>query len=130
MKDKKSLSLEDMMGSMKISGDMIFAKMSGDTSKWYNRLRSARDVLMGPLDTSIGPTPYDVVYEEDRVKLKHYTPVTDIKFKTPLLITYAMVNRETMLDLQPDRSVVRSFLNAGIDIYMIDWWYPTRKDRT
>ena len=44
-------------------------------------------------------------------------------------MTYALINRETMLDLQPGRSVVERFLAAGIDLYMIDWGYPTRKDR-
>jgi polyhydroxyalkanoate synthase len=44
-------------------------------------------------------------------------------------VTYALINRETMLDLQSDRSVVQTFLNSGIDLYMIDWGYPTRKDR-
>ena len=34
-----------------------------------------------------------------------------------------------MLDLQPGRSVVENFLNQGVDVYMIDWGYPTRKDK-
>lgn len=34
-----------------------------------------------------------------------------------------------MLDLQPGRSVVETFLQAGLEIYMIDWGYATRKDR-
>ncbi len=67
--------------------------------------------------------------EEDRVKLKHYKPVTQTEFKTPLLVVYALINRETMLDLQPGRSVVQTFLKSGIDLYMIDWGYPTRKDK-
>lgn len=129
MPDKNRSKFEDMMGPFKFSGDLVFAKMAGDMARWHKRVRSARDVLLGPLDTAIAPTPYDVVYEEDRVKLKHYRPVTEKKYKTPLLVTYALVNRETMLDLQPGRSVVQTFLNAGIDVYMIDWWYPTRKDR-
>ncbi len=33
-----------------------------------------------------------------------------------------------MLDLQPDRSVVKTFLEGGIDLYMVDWGYPKRKD--
>ncbi|MGA8282897.1 MAG: class III poly(R)-hydroxyalkanoic acid synthase subunit PhaC, partial [Desulfobacterales bacterium] len=49
--------------------------------------------------------------------------------KTPLLVVYALINRETMLDLQPGRSIVQNFLNDGIDLYMIDWGYPTRKDK-
>jgi polyhydroxyalkanoate synthase len=34
-----------------------------------------------------------------------------------------------MLDLQPGRSVVETFLRSGLEIYMVDWGYPTRKDR-
>jgi polyhydroxyalkanoate synthase len=34
-----------------------------------------------------------------------------------------------MLDLQPGRSVVESLLSRGVDVYMIDWGYPTRKDK-
>jgi len=93
------------------------------------RIRKAHDVLLGPLDTAIGSTAYEVVYEEDRVKLKHYTPVTEIQFKTPLLVVYALINRETMLDLQPGRSVVQTLLKAGIDLYMVDWGYPGFKDK-
>jgi len=48
--------------------------------------------------------------------------------KVPLLVVYALINRETMLDLQPDRSVVKTFKEGGIDLYMIDWGYPARKD--
>jgi polyhydroxyalkanoate synthase len=44
-------------------------------------------------------------------------------------VVYALINRETMLDLQPERSVVKNFLEAGIDLYMIDWGYPSRKDK-
>ena len=87
------------------------------------------DVLTGPLDTEISSTPYEIVYQEDRVKLKHYKPVGESKFKTPLMVVYALINRETMLDLQPDRSVVQTFINNGLEVYMVDWGYPTPKDR-
>ena len=105
-------------------------------SKWLKGLEQSRerilkskDVLLGTLDTEIGKTPYDVVYEEDRIKLKHYRPTAEKQVNTPLLMVYALINRETMLDLQPGRSVVQNFLNMGIDVYMIDWGYPARKDR-
>jgi polyhydroxyalkanoate synthase subunit PhaC len=89
----------------------------------------SRDVLLGPLDTEIAKTPYDVVYQEDRIKLKHYRPIVDKQVSTPLLIVYALINRETMLDLQPGRSVIENFMKMGVDAYVIDWGYPTRKDR-
>jgi polyhydroxyalkanoate synthase subunit PhaC len=117
------------MTQQKISVDLILASLAEDAQKAQERAQKASNVLLEPMDTEIARTPYDVVYEEDRVKLKYYRPVTEGKFRRPLLITYALINRETMLDLQPGRSVVQTFLDAGLDVYMIDWGYPTRKDR-
>ena len=34
-----------------------------------------------------------------------------------------------MMDLQEDRSLVRNLLNAGQDVYLVDWGHPTRADR-
>lgn len=117
------------MPKAKIPVDLILSKMAEDTEKVHSRARKASEVLLGDLDTDLAKTPYEVVYQEDRVKLKHYLPRNGIRYKTPLLVTYALINRETMLDLQPGRSVVERFLDAGIDLYMVDWGYPTRKDR-
>ena len=47
------------------------------------RLIKSKDVLLGTLDTEIGKTPYDVVYEEDRIKLKHYRPTSEKQLNTP-----------------------------------------------
>lgn len=117
------------MKEPKIPVDLILGKLAEESEKAHERIKKAKDVLLGQLNTDIATTPYDVVYEEDRVKLKHYKPAVKKTLKTPLLIVYALINRETMLDLQPGRSVVQNLLNEGIDLYMIDWGYPTRKDR-
>lgn len=117
------------MERTKIPVDLILSKLAEDTEKAQSRARKASDVLLEELDTQIAPTPYEVVWEEDRVKLKHYAPTVPVRYEHPLLVVYALINRETMLDLQPGRSVVQTFLNHGIDLYMIDWGYPSRKDR-
>ncbi|MDI7261693.1 MAG: class III poly(R)-hydroxyalkanoic acid synthase subunit PhaC [Thermodesulfobacteriota bacterium] len=117
------------MESPKIPVDLILSKLSEEAEKAQVRTKKASEVLLGPLDTEIATTPYEIVYEEDRVKLKHYKPDTETQLQTPLLVVYALINRETMLDLQPGRSVVQNFLNAGIDLYMIDWGYPSMKDK-
>jgi polyhydroxyalkanoate synthase len=117
------------MAQPKISVDLILSKLAEEAEKAGESAQKASDVLLEPLETEIAVTPYDVVYEEDRVKLKHYKPSIDTQLKRPLLIVYALINRETMLDLQPGRSVVQNLLQEGIDVYMIDWGYPARKDR-
>jgi len=119
------------MTNTKIPLDLILERMAEDTEKAQQRASKASDVLLGELDYELGSTPYEIVYEEDRVRLKHYTrnENAEQKLNAPLLVVYALINRETMLDLQPDRSVVKTFLQEGIDLYMVDWGYPTRKDR-
>lgn len=117
------------MANPKIPVDLIIKKMTEEAGQAQQRLEKAKDVLLGPLEADIATTPYEVVYSEDRVKLKHYAPVARQRVKTPLLLVYALINRETMLDLQPGRSVVQNFLNEGVNVYMVDWGYPTRKDR-
>ncbi len=116
------------MSENKIAVNLILKKLSESTEKVKSRAQKASEVLLSPLNTEISTTPYDVVYEEDRVKLKYYKP-SKVKFKIPLLVVYALINRETMLDLQPGRSVVQNFLDSGLEVYMVDWGYPTRKDR-
>jgi polyhydroxyalkanoate synthase len=129
MESEKKPQLSEMMAPYTMAGELIMARVAGDSAKFYDYIRKAKEVLMSPLETDIAVTPYDVVWQEDRVKLKHYRATTEPSLKTPLFIVYAQVNRETMLDLQPGRSVIETFLAAGLDIYMLDWWYPTRKDR-
>jgi polyhydroxyalkanoate synthase len=109
--------------------DKIMKEIGKEAQEFQARTQRVADLMGKPLKTDIGSTPYEVVYEEDRIRLKHYKATGEQKIMTPLLVVYALINRETMLDLQPDRSVVQSFINAGIDLYMIDWGYPTRKDR-
>ncbi|BBO69881.1 poly-beta-hydroxybutyrate polymerase [Desulfosarcina alkanivorans] len=117
------------MPQAKIPVDLILSKMAENTEKAQSRVRKASEVLLGDLDTDLAKTAYEVVYREDRIKLKHYLPHRQASYNTPLLVVYALINRETMLDLQPGLSVVERFLDAGIDLYMIEWGYPTRKDR-
>ncbi len=119
------------MTSPKIPVDLILSKLAEDAQRVGERASKASDVLLEPMQTDLATTPYEMVYEEDRVRLKYYksTAPEEKKVPTPLLVVYALINRETMLDLQPGRSVVERMLADGLDIYMIDWGYPGRKDR-
>jgi len=92
-------------------------------------VRAGLELLANPPAVDVGTTPHDVVYEEDRVRLLHYRPVRKAPLKPPLLIVYALINKPYILDLQPDRSVVRALLTRGVDVYLIDWGTPSPGDR-
>jgi len=79
-------------------------------------------------EIDVGTAPKELVYAEDKLKLYRYTREGDSTCKTPVLIVYALVNRQYMLDLQPDRSMIRNLLDLGLDVYIIDWGYPTKAD--
>jgi len=77
----------------------------------------------------VGQTPAEVVYEENKLELLHYEPRTAEQYDTPMLVVWSLINRPYILDLQPDRSVVRRLLEGGHDVYMIRWNEPSRLDQ-
>ncbi len=98
-----------------------FAKNLGDSLATLTKLDELRP----------GVTEHEVVYQEDKLALYRFKspqgkPAT---ISTPLLIVYALVNRPYMTDLQENRSIIRGLLEAGLDVYLIDWGYPDRADR-
>jgi polyhydroxyalkanoate synthase len=80
-------------------------------------------------DVQVGTTPKEVVFEYGKLKLYRYKPLVEKPFKIPLLFSYALVNRYQVADLQENRSLIRNLLNEGIDVYLIEWGDPTRKDK-
>ncbi|MEM4782640.1 MAG: class III poly(R)-hydroxyalkanoic acid synthase subunit PhaC [Halalkalicoccus sp.] len=79
-------------------------------------------------EVEVGGTPSEVVYTENKLELLHYESQTDEQHDVPILIVYALINKPYILDLQPDRSVVRTLLENGFDVYMIDWNEPSAMD--
>lgn len=101
-----------------------------ESFKFWNRLLTAPQVAEQALRVQVATTPHDVVYEKDELKLYHYRRDTPPRVREPVLVCYALVNRPYILDLQPERSVIRRLLEAGLDVYLIDWGVPTAADRT
>ncbi|NNG74641.1 alpha/beta fold hydrolase [Rhizobium laguerreae] len=96
-----------------------------------SRFHKAADLLagIGNVDVDIGATPKTLVMRRDKVELFRYEPTTERTVDTPVLIVYGLIGRYTFLDLQPDRSLVRSLLDKSIDLWLIDWGQPGRGER-
>ncbi len=81
-------------------------------------------------EVAVGASPKTEVFRSDKVTLHHYESMVEGKPETePVLIVYGLVGRYTMIDLQEDRSLVRNLLSRGVDLYVVDWGYPTRADQ-
>lgn len=107
----------------------IDPKFVEELLKFSRYVAEAPKLVSAPDEIILETTPHDVVYKEDKVKLLHYKPLTEKQYHTPLLISYAIINRFHILDIHPKKSWVRNLLEQGFDIYMVDWGTPTNVDK-
>jgi poly[(R)-3-hydroxyalkanoate] polymerase subunit PhaC len=114
-----------------MSYQKIMKSIEEDLKKFPQKILQAAEVLTGDLDYQVATTPASVVYREDKMRLLHYESLRKKKERhtTPVLIVYALINRHIMLDLEPGRSFIQNLLNEGLDVYLIDWGYPTGADK-
>jgi len=103
--------------------------LADETAKNFSRMARVPFLWQKAQRVKKGATPSEVVYEEDRIKLLHYPSDQPVKYQTPLLFVFALVNRPYILDLKEGKSVVSHFVNQGFDTYLLDWGVPTDADR-
>ncbi len=103
-------------------------KVAKEFANTTDRLMKSYEMLTKIEEVEIATAPKEMVWQEDRVRLFRYHN-DKVTVKTPVMITYALVNTYQMLDLQPDRSLIRRLLSLGLDVYLIDWGGVTRAER-
>src|SRR5690348_10237757 len=84
-----------------------------DAQKYREQLTRALHSLANARHVSLGATPRDVVYTEDKMTLFRYKGLRAKGYGPgpAILICYALINRPSMMDLQADRSLIRSLLD-------------------
>jgi polyhydroxyalkanoate synthase subunit PhaC len=73
-------------------------------------------------------TPRQAIWKKNKATLWYY-PAKQRKYKIPLVLIYSMVNQPFILDLEPESSVIASFVNEGFDVYLIDFGVPGYEDK-
>ena len=104
-------------------------ELDSEPLRFWRRLLSYPLALAAAQETRVGTTACDVVYRSGTHRLLRYRRETPATWAEPVLFCYALINRPYILDLQPDKSVVRQYLARGFDVYIIDWGVPTHADR-
>jgi polyhydroxyalkanoate synthase len=108
------------------------APPSEELQDFLRRLTRGLSALHEVDEVVIGSAAKDAVFSFEKLVVYRYRPLAEVeapRIRTPLLICYALVNRPYMMDLQPDRSLIRGLLQRGVDVYLIDWGYPDGADR-
>ncbi len=106
----------------------VFESFTREITEQTEKLMKGYQLLNDVKEIDVATTHKELVWSEDKVRLFRYSS-DKRSMKTPLLIAYALVNRFDMMDLQSDRSFIGNLLASGVDIYLIDWGYPSRVDR-
>ena len=80
---------------------------------------------------AIAQTPKEIVWTLNKAKLYRYIPVVsqEARYRTPLLLVFALMNRPTILDLRPGHSFVEYMVGRGYDVYLLDWGVPGLEDK-
>ena len=111
------------------SESRIDPKIIEEVLKFSKNIIDAPKLVSAPDEIDLEVTPHKVVQQIDKTRLLHYAPLTERKYDTPLLISYALINRYHILDIHPQKSWVRNLLEQGFDVYMLDWGTPTSMDK-
>ncbi|MBV8063805.1 MAG: alpha/beta fold hydrolase [Nevskia sp.] len=81
------------------------------------------------LGENIANTPGAVIFRNELVELIRYTPLTAQVREAPVLFIPPQINKFYIFDLSPEKSVVRSVLQAGFQAFIISWRNPTAEQR-
>ncbi|HEX8383857.1 MAG TPA: alpha/beta fold hydrolase [Sphingomonas sp.] len=75
----------------------------------------------------LGASPKEVLIERGTMRLYRYRPRVDDVYRVPVLLVMATTNRGYIFDMVPGQSLVEYLLDAGFDVFMLDW-APPRAD--
>jgi polyhydroxyalkanoate synthase len=111
-----------------------FYETQGDSLKqgFMNFVRDAKakNIRMVEADafkvgTDLATTPGRVVMRNRLVELIHYTPTTAQVHQTPIVIITPWINKYYVLDLTPQKSMVKFLTDQGYSVFITSWKNPT-----
>jgi polyhydroxyalkanoate synthase len=114
-----------------MSDESLAERIARDFADGAAKMSKAAEMLVKikDEDVDVGATPKNLVMRWDKVELFRYEPLAPQSVKVPILVAYGLIGRYTMADLQPDRSLIRSLLAEGLDLWLIEWGRPGRTER-
>ena len=76
------------------------------------------------------PTPRDVIAREGTAALYRFAPPAGVSRRgRPVLLVPSLINQWYVLDLRRGASLVAALVEAGLDVWCLDWGAPEDEDR-
>jgi len=101
----------------------MLADVRREVERSVLRGRNGIRLLTGASPVQVGQTPKETVWRRDKVELwRYHNP--HVTQALPLLLVMSLVTRTYIFDLLPGDSIVERLLEAGFDVYLVDWGIP------
>ncbi len=87
------------------------------------------DMKAFQIGKDLATSPGAVVFKNEVLELIQYQPTTPQVNRRPLLVVPPQVNKYYVMDLSPNKSLVRYLVANGLQVFTISWRNPTPEDR-
>lgn len=106
----------------------LFAQARGEFERAMLRNIKGLEYFSSPAPV-VGASAKDVLIARGPLRVYHYRPLVDDVYRIPVLLVMATTNRGYIFDMVPGQSFVEFLLNAGYDVFMVDWEVPRPDER-
>jgi len=103
------------------SAEEVGAELKKSYDRMLSSTKKCMEILQFDPDPQTGLTPKDVVWKKNKARLYRYVSPQGYQHRIPILMIYALINKPYILDLIPGMSLVEHLLDAGFDVYLLDW---------
>jgi polyhydroxyalkanoate synthase len=78
---------------------------------------------------NVATSPGEVVLRNEMFELLHFRPTTAKVHQRPLVMSPPQINKYYMIDLAPEKSLIKWATDSGIQFFCISWRNPQTKHR-
>ncbi|MDD3853240.1 MAG: alpha/beta fold hydrolase [Syntrophomonadaceae bacterium] len=111
------------------SADEVGLQLQENIDRMANTTRRWAEILTYDPQPQTGMTPKDTIWRKNKARLYRYSGDREVKYRTPLLFIYALINKPYILDLYPGMSLIEYLVEQGFDVYLFDWGEFNWEDR-
>jgi polyhydroxyalkanoate synthase len=104
------------------------AHLAHDLEQSKDLLRvSQTDLGAFEVGKDLAISPGKIVFQNDVIQLIQYAPTTGEVYERPLIMAPPWINKYYILDLVPQKSLVKWAVDQGFTVFMISWVNPDGK---